>query len=109
MQRTVDILAAVAARPRRPFVVGFAAETDAVEAHALAKLEGKNLDMVAANEVGDDKAFEREDNALLVLWRGGRRELGHALKSSLARELIALIGQVYRARPIAAAAHRGPA
>ena len=98
MERTVDILATVAARPKRPFVVGFAAETNAVEEHALAKLERKNLDMIAANEVGHDKAFERQDNELLVLWKGGRRELGRGLKSSLARDLIALIAEAYRRR-----------
>ena len=73
MTRTTDILATVAARSERPFVVGFAAETDAVEQHALEKLQRKNLDMIAANEVGSSKAFDCEDNALLVLWRGGGR------------------------------------
>ena len=31
--------------------------------------------MIAANEVGHAKAFDCDDNALLVLWRGGRVEL----------------------------------
>jgi phosphopantothenoylcysteine decarboxylase / phosphopantothenate---cysteine ligase len=92
MTRTADILAAVAALPDRPFVVGFAAETDAVEQHAREKLERKNLDMIAANEVGTGKAFDCEDNALLVLWRGGgRAELARAPKPELARALVALI------------------
>jgi phosphopantothenoylcysteine decarboxylase/phosphopantothenate--cysteine ligase len=93
LERTHDILAAVAARPRRPFVVGFAAETEAVERNARIKLEEKNLDMVAANEVGEDKAFDRDDNALIVLWPGGRRELPRAPKLELARALIALIAE----------------
>src|SRR5690606_28421953 len=67
MERTTDILAAVAARPDRPFVVGFAAETESVEQNARSKLLKKNLDMIAANEVGHDKAFDCEDNALVVL------------------------------------------
>jgi phosphopantothenoylcysteine decarboxylase/phosphopantothenate--cysteine ligase len=41
----------VAARALRPFVVGFAAETDSVEQYARQKLLKKNLDMIAANEV----------------------------------------------------------
>src|SRR5512146_2634763 len=61
MERTVDVIATVAARPHRPFVVGFAAETEAVEQHARAKLLKKNLDMIAANEVGHDKAFDCEE------------------------------------------------
>jgi phosphopantothenoylcysteine decarboxylase/phosphopantothenate--cysteine ligase len=93
MERTVDVLATVAARPDRPFVVGFAAETESVEQHARAKLLKKNLDMIAANEVGPDKAFDCEDNQLIVLWRTGRHELGRASKLALARELITLIAK----------------
>jgi phosphopantothenoylcysteine decarboxylase/phosphopantothenate--cysteine ligase len=97
MERTVDILATVAARvgAQRPFVVGFAAETDSVEQYARQKLLKKNLDMIAANEVGHDKVFEKDDNALLVLWRDGRRELPHAPKVALARDLVALIAERY--------------
>jgi len=107
MQRTVDILGTVAARPERPFVVGFAAETEAVEQNARGKLLKKNLDMIAANEVGDTKVFDCEDNHLIVLWRTGRRDLGQGSKTTLARQLIELIAQVHAERD--SAAHRGTA
>lgn len=98
MTRTIDILASVAAEAKRPFVVGFAAETDAVEQHALEKLLRKNLDMICANEVGAAKAFDCEDNALLVLWRGGgRAELARAPKRELAAALVELIAGQYHA------------
>jgi len=93
MERTDDVLATVAARPKRPFVVGFAAETQAVEQNARAKLMKKNLDMIAANEVGHDKAFDCEDNELIVLSRSARHDLARAGKLTLARGLIALIAQ----------------
>jgi phosphopantothenoylcysteine decarboxylase/phosphopantothenate--cysteine ligase len=93
MERTDDVLASVAARPERPFVVGFAAETQAVEQNARSKLMKKNLDMIAANEVGHDKAFDCEDNELIVLSRTGRHDLARAGKLTLARGLIALIAQ----------------
>jgi phosphopantothenoylcysteine decarboxylase/phosphopantothenate--cysteine ligase len=93
MSRTIDILATVAARTPRPFVVGFAAETQNVERNALAKLEGKRLDMIAANQVGDGLAFDCEDNALTVYWPGGRRELARAPKRRLADELVAVIAE----------------
>jgi phosphopantothenoylcysteine decarboxylase / phosphopantothenate---cysteine ligase len=94
MVRTTDILASVAARADRPFVVGFAAETDSMEQHAREKLLRKNLDMIAANEVSATQAFDCEDNALLVLWRGGgRRELARAPKRELAAALVALIAE----------------
>ena len=89
--RTPDILASVAARSPRPFVVGFAAETHDVEQHARDKLQRKNLDLIAANEVGECKAFDCEENALVVLWPDGRVELPCAPKLQLARALVALI------------------
>ena len=97
MERTSDVLATVAARQDRPFVVGFAAETESVEQNARLKLLKKNLDMIAANEVGHDKAFDCEDNQLIVLWRNGRHDLGKASKQELARKLVALIAESYAA------------
>ena len=78
---------------RRPFVVGFAAETSDIEAHALDKLKRKKLDMIAANQVGDGLAFDCEHNALTVLWPGGKAEIPKAPKLGVARELVALIAQ----------------
>jgi phosphopantothenoylcysteine decarboxylase / phosphopantothenate---cysteine ligase len=99
MERTTDILATVAASPERPaLVVGFAAETESVEQNARTKLLKKNLDMIAANEVGDDKAFECEDNHLIVLSRTGRHDLGKAAKSALAQRLIQLIAEAFAER-----------
>ena len=95
MERTVDVLASVAARPNRPFVVGFAAETESVEHNARAKLLRKNLDMIAANEVSHTKGFDCEDNHLIVLWREARRDLGAGPKIALARELVQLIATSY--------------
>jgi phosphopantothenoylcysteine decarboxylase/phosphopantothenate--cysteine ligase len=91
LARTPDILATVAAGSPRPFVVGFAAETQDVERNALLKLEGKKLDMIAANQVGEGLAFDCDDNALTVYWAGGKRELARAPKCRLAGELIGLI------------------
>ena len=97
LERTTDILASVAARDDRPFVVGFAAETDDVEGYARAKLQAKRLDLIAANEVGDGKAFDQDDNALIVLSQDERIEIPHASKIEVARRLVALIAA--RMRP----------
>ena len=102
--RTPDILATVAAGSPRPFVVGFAAETQNVERNALAKLEGKRLDMIAANQVGDGLAFDCDDNALTVYWPGGRRELPRAGKAELAARLIGVIAERFEAARSGAAA-----
>ncbi len=97
--RAPDILASVAALgSTRPFVVGFAAETENLEENARAKLARKRVDMIAANTVGDGLAFDREDNSLLVLWPGGRVEFASCGKHELARRLVALIAEVRGAR-----------
>jgi phosphopantothenoylcysteine decarboxylase / phosphopantothenate---cysteine ligase len=98
LTRTTDILSQVSASAPRPFMVGFAAETNAVEHYALAKLLAKNLDLIAANEVGHTKAFDCDDNSLLVLWRGGRLELPVASKQELARALTVVIVEQYLAQ-----------
>lgn len=103
VERTVDILANVAARKDRPFVVGFAAETEQLEHYAKTKMLKKNLDMIAANDVSDDKVFERDENALLVLWRNGRQEIKPGSKDQVAAELLALITARFRSRADAVA------
>jgi phosphopantothenoylcysteine decarboxylase/phosphopantothenate--cysteine ligase len=97
--RAPDILESVAALTSgRPFVVGFAAETENVEENARAKLARKRADMIAANRVGDGLAFDCDDNSLLVLWAGGREEIASCGKSELARRLVALIAEVRGSR-----------
>jgi phosphopantothenoylcysteine decarboxylase/phosphopantothenate--cysteine ligase len=103
LSRTPDILATVAAGKSRPFVVGFAAETQNVERNALAKLENKRLDMIAANQVGDGLAFDCDENALTVYWPGGKQELARAGKRELAAQLVAVIAEHYAARASGAA------
>lgn len=97
-----DILAAVAALKKRPFVVGFAAETDNVEAYARAKLERKKLDLIAANRVGNGEGFDTCENEILLLSRDGSERLARADKLALARQLVTRIAQRYAARHAAA-------
>lgn len=92
LKRNPDIIGAVAALPRKPFVVGFAAETNDVVAYGRDKLERKNLDMVVANDVSNPAiGFNSEQNAATVIWRSGHRELAIAGKSQIASALVELI------------------
>ncbi len=96
--RNPDILASVAALPKAPFTVGFAAETEQLEAHARGKLEAKGLDMVAGNWVGERAqglGFNSEDNALQLFWKGGGQTLALAPKTILAHQLMAVIAERY--------------
>ena len=69
--RTPDILAALGARPHRPLLVGFAAETENVEENARGKLQRKNLDLIVANDARD--AFGKETSRAVVLAKDGSR------------------------------------
>lgn len=100
-----DIVKSVADMSKRPLVVGFAAETNDVEENARSKLKRKKLDMIAANQVGDGLAFDCDDNALTVLWPGGKLEIARAPKLTVARELIAQIAK--RLPPSDGAPRRG--
>ncbi len=91
--RTADVLAEVATHPQRPrLVVGFAAETQDMEAYARDKLLRKGLDLIAANDVARaGQGFECDDNALSVFWRDGRLDIAHGPKSRVARDLMTLV------------------
>jgi phosphopantothenoylcysteine decarboxylase/phosphopantothenate--cysteine ligase len=93
---TQDIVAAVAAlSTNRPYVVGFAAETEKVADYAQEKLKRKGLDMIAANEVGAELGFASDDNALQVFWETGSQEVPRGPKLTVARSLITIImGQI---------------
>jgi phosphopantothenoylcysteine decarboxylase/phosphopantothenate--cysteine ligase len=101
-----DIVKSVADMAKHPFVVGFAAETNDVEENARSKLKRKKLDMIAANQVGDGIAFDCDDNALTVIWPGGKVEVARGPKIDVARQLIALIAQ--RLPPPDGSPRRGP-
>jgi phosphopantothenoylcysteine decarboxylase / phosphopantothenate---cysteine ligase len=98
LARAPDVLATISRSESPPFLVGFAAETEHVERNALAKLTGKNLDMIAANKVGAGLGFDKDENALTVYWPGGgKRELAFTSKLALARQLIEVIAERYQA------------
>jgi phosphopantothenoylcysteine decarboxylase/phosphopantothenate--cysteine ligase len=89
-----DIVATVAALPRRPFVVGFAAETENLLDNARGKLTRKGLDLVIANDVSDPGiGFGSDDNQVLVVSPLGTLRPPRLPKAQLARLLIDQIAQ----------------
>lgn len=92
-----DIVAAVAAmQTQRPFVVGFAAETQNVEEYARQKLIRKNLDLICANDVSQSgHGFNSETNALHLYWPEGEKILPLSDKLSLSQKLMDEIVNLY--------------
>jgi phosphopantothenoylcysteine decarboxylase/phosphopantothenate--cysteine ligase len=90
-----DTLASVAKLGNGPFTVGFAAETERLREHALAKLCAKGLDLIVANQVGGGRGFNVDENAVEVYWKTGERSFPTMRKADLARELVSLIAGHY--------------
>jgi phosphopantothenoylcysteine decarboxylase/phosphopantothenate--cysteine ligase len=91
-----DILAWVAGRPRPPFCVGFAAETENLRQHAEAKRRSKKVPLLAANLA--QRAIGADDNELILLDDKGAHKLPRAPKEVLARQLVTHIAKLYGSR-----------
>jgi len=89
MKPTVDILAAVAARPKPPYCVGFAAETNDVNENAEAKRRRKKLPLLVANRAQD--TLGQDENEVTLLDDAGAHPLPRMDKLALARRLVAEI------------------
>jgi phosphopantothenoylcysteine decarboxylase/phosphopantothenate--cysteine ligase len=90
LRKNPDILADVAKLSPRPFIVAFAAETDAVEENARAKLQRKGADLIVANNVADRSiGFDADHNEVLVIGKDGSvLRLEKASKSVIANRLL---------------------
>jgi len=91
-----DILAWVAAQKNAPFCVGFAAESENVEANAKRKRLKKGVPLIAANRAQD--ALGADDNALTLFDARGRHSLGRGPKLEQARKLVAHVAGMLKKR-----------
>ncbi|ELZ9928755.1 bifunctional phosphopantothenoylcysteine decarboxylase/phosphopantothenate--cysteine ligase CoaBC [Cronobacter malonaticus] len=90
MVKNPDIVAGVAALSQnRPYVVGFAAETNNVEEYARQKRLRKNLDLICANDVSQaGHGFNSDTNALHLFWQEGDKVLPLERKALLGQRLL---------------------
>lgn len=86
-----DIVAWVAQQDSKPFVVGFAAETQNVIEYAKEKLQRKKLDMICANQVGENQGFEQDENALILITSKEEISLTVSSKYNQAMDLLSFI------------------
>ena len=93
--RTPDILASVAKLEHGPFTVGFAAETEKLREYATSKLEKKNLDMIIANQVDENRGIDSDNNTVDVFWATGEQSFPMMAKKGLAVALMKLIARRY--------------
>jgi len=99
LKPTRDILTSLP-KNRRFLVVGFAAETENVEANARKKLHEKHCDVVVANDVGrTDSGIESDENQVEILFLSGEiKKISRAPKKIIARELVKVFANVREKR-----------
>jgi phosphopantothenoylcysteine decarboxylase/phosphopantothenate--cysteine ligase len=74
-------------------VVGFAAETNDIEANAKAKLARKGCDWIVANDVSEDWIMGGDDNAVMIVARDGIERWPRAPKADVADKIAARIAK----------------
>lgn len=96
MVKNPDIVASVAAMTeKRPFTVGFAAETNDVETYARGKLTKKNLNIICANDVSvAGQGFNSNDNAITLYWPEGELALALESKEALSFKILEKMHQL---------------
>ena len=84
-----DIIAGVAQLRPRPFVVGFAAETQSALANAREKRLRKGMDLIVVNDVArDDIGFNAAENDVTLIWNQGERHLPKSGKDAISDQII---------------------
>ena len=107
--RNPDIVAAVAALPDGPVVVGFAAETHDALAHARDKLVRKGLDAIVVNDVSrQDIGFGSDENAATLIWAEGEVTLPKQNKADLARAILTRLSELFMHRFVRQLANTNP-
>ncbi|MEL0066652.1 MAG: bifunctional phosphopantothenoylcysteine decarboxylase/phosphopantothenate--cysteine ligase CoaBC [Gammaproteobacteria bacterium] len=96
MVKNPDIIGTVANQANKPYCVGFAAETNDVEAFGRKKLQAKQLDMICINDVSDQSiGFNSDDNELTVVSASSddSQTITKSSKSLIAKKLLQLIAE----------------
>ena len=111
MRKTPDILGELGLRRlssgRGPVLVGFAAETENVLAHAVQKREQKHADIIVANDVSrSDAGFDVEQNAVTIIGADGVAELPLQSKARVAAEILNRVERLLVAGPAKAGHYR---
>jgi phosphopantothenoylcysteine decarboxylase/phosphopantothenate--cysteine ligase len=98
MEKNVDILEKLGALNPRPYLVGFAAETDDMRKNALAKMKRKNIDAIAANDVSrSDIGFSSDQNEVNLYFAGGEEvSLPRGEKMDVAFNILNEVGKKIR-------------
>ena len=92
LKENQDILKSVSALEQRPYVVGFAAETNDLIKNAEKKLSNKNLDLIIANDVSNkDIGFDSDDNEVTLITEKEKHLIERQNKRKVSKKIIDFI------------------
>ena len=92
-----DIIYAVSRLDKKPFIVGFAAETQNLHDNAFQKLRAKNMDLIVANDVSENQVMGCDTNRVIVINKKNEKiELPEMPKKILASRLLDIIGDLIK-------------
>ena len=94
LEENIDILKSVSSHSKRPFVVGFAAETQDIIKNARVKLSSKNLDLIIANDVSKtDIGFDSEENEVTLITPTDDYFISKDSKKAISKKIIDFISE----------------
>ena len=99
LEATEDILLTLGkSKPEGQVLVGFAAESENLLANAQDKMQRKNLDWIAANDISkDDRGFASDNNSVILLSRGGRKiEIPKTSKTNIAGQILEILKENFK-------------
>ena len=92
LKENQDILKSVSELEQRPYVVGFAAETNDLIKNAEKKLSNKNLDLIIANDVSNkDIGFDSDDNEVTLITEKEKHLIKRQNKRKVSKKIIDFI------------------
>ena len=94
LKENQDILKSVSELKERPYVVGFAAETEDLIENAEKKLKNKNLDLIVANDVSDKEiGFDSDQNEVTLITHKGKELIQRQNKKKISKKIIDFISK----------------
>ena len=94
LKENQDILKSVSGLEERPYVVGFAAETDSLIENAENKLNNKGLDLIVANDVSNEEiGFDSDENEVTLITKTEQQLIPKQGKKKISKKIVEFISR----------------
>jgi len=94
LKENTDILKSVSGLEERPYVVGFAAETDGLIENAENKLKNKGLNLIVANDVSNEEiGFDSDENEVILITKTEQQLIPRQSKKKISKKIVEFISR----------------